>query len=178
MVHLIYINPEQYGFGNSNYSFKRYESMKTIYITSSLVITAITVLSFACVGSKCNSKTKQEYTSLDSLWLPFAKAMELKDIEFLTENSLDSLACYDCNIYMDNQQEYFDSEFLLKNHLDKVMHLTTLTDKPFSTYQVQNDLLRIGYIVKTPQAPEGAYSLFFTLVKKGKKYYFQGMMVQ
>lgn len=58
------------------------------------------------------------------------------------------------------------------------MHLPNLSDKPFSTYQVQDDLLRIGYTVKTPQAPEGAYSLFFTLVKKGKKYYFQGMMVQ
>lgn len=151
--------------------------MKHKYVTSLLILSIIFFLSSSCI-SLGSDKKQQEYSSLDSIWLPFVNAMESKDIEFLIANSLNSLTCYDCNIDLDNQEEYFDSEFLLKNHLDKVMHLSTLTDKPFSTYQVQNDLVRIGYKIKTPQAPESTYSLFFTLTKKGEKYYFQGMMVQ
>lgn len=123
-------------------------------------------------------KQKKEYTKLDSIWLPFAKAMEAKDIEFLIKNSLDSVTCYDCCLDTANEKVDFESKFIFKNHLDKIMHLTTLTDRDFSTYQIDSSLIRIGYSVKSFYAPEGAYGLFFTLVKKGKKYYFKGMIVQ
>lgn len=153
--------------------------MKYIHITTLFIISAIFLLSSTCKSSSPYNR-QQEYSSFDSIWIPFVKAMESNDIEFLIANSLDSLTCFDCDIDtdIDSQKEYFDSEFLLKNHLDKLMHLPTLSDKPFSTYQLQDDLLRIGYTIETTQAPEGAYSLFFTLVKKDKKYYFQGMIVQ
>jgi len=177
MVCLAYIDLMQYGSGNSNCNFKRRDTMKAIYITTSLVISAMVFLSSACVGSKHNGETKQEYTGLDSTWLPFAKAMESKDIKFLIENSLDSLTCYDCSIDSANQKVLFDSEFIIKNHLNKIMHLPSLTDKSFKTYQDKNEIT-IVYSVKSFYSPEGAYCLFFTLIKKGKKYYFEGMSVQ
>jgi len=57
------------------------------------------------------------------------------------------------------------------------MHLPILTDKTFSTYQGDSSLT-IVYTVKSFHAPEGAYGLLFTLLRKGEKYYFQGMLVQ
>ena len=103
--------------------------------------------------------------------------MEMKNIDFLINNSLDSVTCYDCSI-LDGQKEIFASEFIFKNYLDKIMHIQSLLNKEFSTYQVDSKLIRIVYQVKTQQAPEGEYGLIFTLIKKDKKYYFKGMMVQ
>jgi len=152
--------------------------MRLIYITSLVVISAIFFLSSTCGSSNPDNQSKQKYTSLDSVWLPFAEAMESKNIEFLIKNSLDSITCYDCNIDSANEQEYFDSEFILKNYLDKIMHLPTLSDKVFSTYQININLIKVVYKIKAQQAPEGEYGLIFTLVKKENKYLFQGMMVQ
>lgn len=152
----------------------RYE----IYLYNHTISNFSNVFFSSTCSTSSSDKNQQEYTSNDSIWLPFLNAMESKDIEFLKNNSLDSLTCFDCNIDINNSQEYFDADFLLKNHLDKVMHLPSLIDKEFSVYKVKNDLLKIGYTIKAPKAPEGAYNLFFTLVKKGDRYYFQGMMVQ
>jgi len=38
--------------------------------------------------------------------------------------------------------------------------------------------LRVVYNIKAPQAPEGSYGLIFTLIRKERKYLFQGMLVQ
>jgi hypothetical protein len=57
------------------------------------MISAIFLLSSTCNSSRPD-KRQQEYSSLDSIWMPFVKAMESNDIEFLIENSLDSLTCY------------------------------------------------------------------------------------
>jgi hypothetical protein len=153
--------------------------MKTIYHSIFISIFSIVFLSSTCDRSlKTNYKSKQDYTSLDSTWLNFANAMESKNIDFLIENSLDSITCYDCCFGSDTQKEYFDSEFIFKNHLDKVMHISSLIDQTFSTYQVDSNKVRVIYYVKAQQAPEGEYGLIFTLEKKGEKYYFQGMMVQ
>lgn len=151
--------------------------MKAIYINASSVILILIFLLSSCNDSIVAGKTKQDYTSLDSVWLPFAKAMESKDIEFLINNSLDSVTCYDCNIDSANHKIYFKSDFIFKNHLDKIKHLPTLTDRHFSSYQ-DNNSVTIVYNIKSYYAPEGAYGLIFTIVKKEKKYYFQGMLVQ
>lgn len=118
------------------------------------------------------------YSGIDSVWLKFAKAMDSKDIDFLIKNSLDSVTCYDCNIGVDSSKEYFNTKFIFTNHLDKIKHLQVLLNKPFSTYKVDNDYAKVVYNIRVPQAPEKDYGLFFTLVKKVKTYYFQGMMVQ
>lgn len=143
-------------------------------------LTIIVVLGTIVLSTNCNTTIgiKHEYTGLDSIWLRFAKAMELKDIQFLINNSTDSITCYDCKIGSNSDKIYFNSSFIFKNYIDKIMHLPKLSDKPFSTYQVNSDIIKITYNINSSKAPEGAYDLVFTLVKKDEKYLFEGMMVQ
>lgn len=138
----------------------------------------IMLLSSTCSNPIKASQPKNQYSYLDSIWLPFAKAMDTKDIAFLIRNSFDTVSCADCKIEPDLEKGKFDSKFIFQNHLEKVRHLQTVSNKDFSTYQVDSNMIRVVYRVKAPQAPEGAYGLIFTLIKKDGKYLFEGMIVQ
>jgi len=148
----------------------------TLDILLSIAI-LICLLSFACCNTFYRLERPKKYTDLDSIWLPFENAMESKNINFLVQNSLDSVRCCECNIDVDSN-EYFNSEFIFTNHLDKIMHLKSLSNRPFSLFQVDSITIKVGYSVKSYHATEGAYGLFFTLIKKDGIYWFQGMIVQ
>jgi hypothetical protein len=145
------------------------------FLLASIICLNFIHLMGSCSGFK-NQDQKYIMTTTDSLWIEFAKAMESNNIDFLIDNSLDSITCYDCNIGTDNQKIYFDSQFIFRNHMDKIMHLKSLTDKEFSSYHDDN-IIQISYTIKASQAPEGAYNLIFTFIKKGKRFLFQGMLV-
>ncbi len=146
--------------------------MKIYYILINILISLIVFIS-------CNTQNnEQKLTKADSIWLKFAKAMESKDTDFLINNSLDTVSCFDCNIDTNNEINYFDAGFIFKNHIDKIMHLKSLSKQKYSTYEIDGNLIKIVYTVKSPKAPEGRYSLIFTLIKNNNKYYFQGMTVQ
>ena len=57
------------------------------------------------------------------------------------------------------------------------MHLERLTDKEFVTTENGSDELQVIYSVKAPMAEEGAYNLIFQFERKGKTYFFKGMLV-
>ena len=150
--------------------------MKIYYILINILISLI-------VFGSCNiendlQNNEQKLTKTDSIWLKFAKAMESKDVDFLINNSLDTVSCFDCSIDTNNEINYFDAEFIFQNHIDKIMHLKSLSKKEYSISEIDSNLIKIVYNIKSPKAPEGGYGLIFTLIKKNDKYYFQGMMVQ
>ncbi len=149
--------------------------MKIYYILINILISLIV---FSSCNIENNSYNEKKLTKTDSIWLKFAKAMELKDVDFLINNSLDTISCFDCCIDTNNEINYFDAEFIFQNHLDKLMHLKSLSKKEYLISEIDSNLIKVVYNVKTSQAPEGGYSLIFTLIKKDDKYYFQGMMVQ
>jgi len=152
-----------------------YNMKNNILISISFILLA--GLSFCNNESRIKDNDKQ-HSYADSIWLEFAKALELKNTVFLINNSLDTVSCFDCNIDINNEKNYFESEFIFKNHIDKIMHLKSLTDKEYSISQVSEKIIKVVYNVKASKAPEGAYSLIFTLVKSKGRYYFKGMMVQ
>lgn len=146
-----------------------------ILITFTFIL--LTGLCFCNIKSNIKDSDKQ-LTYADSIWLNFAKALEIKDTNFLINNSIDTVSCFDCNIVINNEMNYFDSEFIFKNHIDKIMHLKSLTDKEYSISQIGENMIKVVYNVKATKAPEDGYSLIFTLVKINGKHYFTGMMVQ
>jgi predicted transcriptional regulator len=150
--------------------------MKIPTFYANLTVFMIILISFSCIYSKPNRN--QEYTKLDSIWLPFARALESKNTAFLLEHSLDSISCIDCGIDSNNQQEYFNSRFIFECQIEKLIHIKSLLNEPFSSYQIDSNQIVIKYTVKTYHAPEGSYGLFFMIRKIEKKYYFQGMMLQ
>lgn len=112
----------------------------------------------------------------DSLWLQFAQAMEQKDISYLNQHSLDSIECAECNCAK-TDNDFLNANFAFTHCLDKLMHLERLTDKEFVTTENGSDELQVIYSVKAPMAEEGAYNLIFQFERKGKTYFFKGMLV-
>lgn len=110
----------------------------------------------------------------DSLWIEYATAMESKDMEYLEKNSFDMIQCIDCILNNKSKSEYYKSELIFQNYLDKLMHLDSLTNKKFSTYMTDS-IIRVSYSIKWKLAPEGAYGLVFTFKKRNDKFYFDGM---
>ncbi|NOZ34855.1 MAG: hypothetical protein GXO80_06115 [Chlorobi bacterium] len=138
----------------------------------------VVFLFFNSCNADKDSKTEKEYPDVDIFWMQFVKAMENNEVNFLVKNSLDTVSCFDCNIDLNNEVNYFDAKSIFQNHMNKIMHLKSLSKKEYLVSEVDSNLMKIVYNVKTPKAPEGGYSLIFSLIKKDGKYFFQGMMVQ
>ena len=137
----------------------------------SRVFQILTVFFLAVLLLNCTGRTEhtRTLTATDSLWLNFAIAMERNDLEYLLTNSLDSIRCVDCNPTTPNwEDEIYEAEYLLRNHLTDLMHLDNLSSG-FSTYQ-DSTLIRVGYSIEAPQAEEGGYTLVFTLERKNGQY--------
>jgi len=112
------------------------------------------------------------YEKKDSIWIEFASALENKDLDYLIQNSMDTIQCVDC--ISESDKEYFSSKYIFKNHIKELMHLESLTDKKFSS-SFDGDFIRINYTIKWEKAPEGAYNLIFSFKKVDNKYLFNGM---
>ena len=110
----------------------------------------------------------------DRLWLDFAKAMEIKNLEYLENNSFDSIQCVDCIVDNKSENELYDSRLIFKEYLNQLMHLDSLTNKEFSTY-MNDSIIRVNYSIQCKSAPEGAYGLVFTFKKQNEEFYFDGM---
>ncbi|MDM8158216.1 hypothetical protein QUH73_00175 [Labilibaculum sp. K2S] len=70
----------------------------------------------------------------DSIWIKFATAIEAGNLEFLVNNSLDTIQCVDCIPENNNGKEFFKSKIIYQDYLDKLMNLDSLTNKKFSTF--------------------------------------------
>jgi len=129
----------------------------------------------------CTTKSEQsneEICKADSLWIEFATALENKDSQYLIPHSFDTVQCAECDIQPNSETEYYPAATLFNNpeYIGKLMHLNSLTDIEFSTYQAE-DLIRVSYKIKSNSAPEGGYNLIFTFVNTEKGYRFEGMIV-
>lgn len=136
------------------------------------------ILAFSCCSSKQSDEERldERTTTPASLWLQFAKGMESKNIEYLMENSLDTIQCADCNLSGNPDNEYYESRFVFEAHLDRLMHLPSLSDRNHTIYQ-DNGLMHVVYEINAPKAFEGGYNLIFTFIKVDSKYLFEGMIV-
>lgn len=139
------------------------------------LFTVFILISF-CSSSQSENKQEKIITAPDSLWLQFANRMKTKDIEFLVNNSLDTIQCADCNLDGNPDNEYYESKIVFENHMDKLMHINSFQNKDYYIYQ-DDSLMHVVYSIKNYNALEGGYNLMFNFVKKDGKYLFQGMIV-
>ena len=133
------------------------------------------------INSCSNRKTsiQNQLTKIDTIWIDFVYAFEKNDLDYLIKNSTNTILCTDCQI--DNSEsEIYDAKFIFKKHLAKIKHLKTLSNKNFSSSNLQaNNKIYITYQVNSKNVPNAkGYSLIFVLKKEKEKFLFNGMIVQ
>jgi hypothetical protein len=123
----------------------------------------------------CTKIYKHELTQADSIWIAFIKAIEDKNISYLKTNSFDNIQCVDCVFDSINQTNYFPSEFIFQNYLDRLIHLDLLTDHKY--FVSQNDTtIEIIYNIESKYAEEGREGIIYIFQKKDNKFLFEGMI--
>ncbi len=96
----------------------------------------------------------------DSLWIDFANAMETKNLDYLIRNSLDTIKCSELNIVTEKSNEFYNSELIFKKYLKQLMHLNSLLDKRYTTFQ-DDSLIHVNYLIESKFAEEKGYNLIY-----------------
>jgi hypothetical protein len=134
----------------------------------------ILVILAALTSGSCK-KTDKVLTQADSVWINFKTQLGTGNIEYLIKNSLDSIQCVDCDIETERPTEFYDTDFILRNHLDK-FKLESIRDKEFDTYVI-DDLIRVNYSFPATFFHDHGYNLIFTFQKVDNIYLFTGVIV-
>ncbi len=147
-----------------------------------LILGLILCVFLGCKDYKQVDK-KRELKNLsfaDSTWIRFAQAMELKDYNYLMKNSLDTIRCTECDMKrglgFQKENDFYDSQIVFKTRIDELMHLDSLTNREFSTFE-GDDIIYVNYIVKSKKSMDFGYNLIFTFIKTNKGFKFNGMII-
>ena len=142
-------------------------------------------LAFLTLMSSCHSQGRKSSESTavmnkiipaDSIWLSFLNGLNQENVEFLVQNSIDTIQCAECNLLDDYDSEWYECTFVYENHIDELMHLESLSNLSYTTYS-DDELIHINYEIAAEEAMEGGYNLIFTFIKVDEKYLFKGMIV-
>lgn len=135
--------------------------------------------------TNCSIETKKqvhpdyrisEFTSADSVWIVFREALQQGQIEYLLSNSFDSIQCIDClPDSLKTINEIYDSRLIYRQHLRELMHLDSLNNYDFSTFQ-NDTMFYVSYSIEWKYAEEGSYGLHYIFKKNNDKYLFSGMI--
>ncbi len=137
------------------------------------MIILITIIISSCTNPPKNQAPPPP-SYADSLWIAFAEAMEAKDLDYLRENSLDTIQCVDCVVDHPGEDDYFVADGIFQYYLPQLMHLDSLTDRVFTTH-MSDSIIHVSYSIEWALAPEGGYNLVFTFRKKDDQFWFAGM---
>jgi len=121
-----------------------------------------------------NKFQKHELTSADSIWIQFSKAIESKNIIFLRAHSFDTIRCVDCATDSNDTTEYFPSEYIYQNYLDRLYNSNLLSNHEYEVYQ-DDTTIHISYSIKNKFAEEGREGIVYTFRKKDNKFLFEGL---
>lgn len=133
----------------------------------------VILLATGCESSK-QADNDKVLTYADSLWIEFYFALKTENLNYLIENSLDTIQCAECDISIQN--EYHKSEFIFKNHINQLIHLNSLKGKEFSSFQ-DHEVIHITYFIYSKNAEENGYNLIFTFIQTKDGFKFKGMIV-
>ena len=142
----------------------------------SIIVFSISACSDFKQTEKEKIKEKGDITFVDTLWNEFARAMESKNLDYLIQNSLDTIQCAECKIGFEKTNEFHESRLIFKNHLNQLMHLKSLTDKRYSKFQ-SDSLIHINFKIDAPKSEEGEYNLIYTFILTDKGFKFKGMIM-
>lgn len=119
-----------------------------------------------CVLLFSSCKTENE-KSTNVVWEEFKNNIEVNNIDFLLENSKDSIKCIDC--VKDENEKLQSSKFIFNQHLDELYSTELLKDKKYSTYK-DDAIIRISYSF------EDSYETIYMFDNLKGKYIFTGMI--
>ena len=79
-------------------------------------------------------------------------------------------------------QRLIDWHIINKYHKTKKwskdLRIETLKEIPFSVFETDTNTYKITYHITSKNAPNGTYSLFYTVVKENGEFLFSGMLFQ
>ena len=96
------------------------------------------LLIFIQISCYSTIKKNQE----NQVWENFVSKMEDKDMEYLIQNSRDSIFCVDC--LENHSQEIHSSELIFDKYLDKLYNKNYLRDRNYGVFQ-DSIIIRISY---------------------------------
>jgi hypothetical protein len=121
-----------------------------------------------------NGSDLKSMSYADSLWIEYKNALQNQRIDYLIDNSLDSIQCVDCVPDSGKLSDIFDSKYIFENHLKELMHLDSLTND-YSAFQ-NDSMIFINYTIKDNKSEEGGYNLIYIFKKSNQRYLFSGML--
>jgi hypothetical protein len=120
-----------------------------------------------------NGSDLKNLSYADSLWIDYKGALQNQRIDYLIDNSLDSIQCVDCVTDSNNLSDIYNSKYIFDNHLKELKHLDSLTND-YLAYQ-NDSMIFINYTVKDKKSEEGGYNLIYIFKKSNQRYLFNGM---
>lgn len=145
-------------------------------ILFAIVLVFLIPLTFCSSNQEQVLNKRSNLTLADSIWFQFARNMEIRNIDYLIKNSLDTIQCTECEVGVNHNNYYYNAKMIFDDHLDKLMHLDSLTNREHSTYMDDNEM-HVIYSIETNQYFEGYYGLIFNFKRDGNKYLFSGMVL-
>jgi hypothetical protein len=137
------------------------------------------ILTNCSIGTKKQLNTDlkiNEFTFADSVWIKFRDALQQRQIDYLINNSFDSIQCIDClPDSLKTKNEIYNSRQIYKQHLRELMHLDSLINYDFTTFQ-NDTMIYVSYSIEWKYAEEGAYGLHYIFKKSNNEYLFSGMI--
>jgi hypothetical protein len=105
----------------------------------------------------------------ESVWWKFLKAIEEKNIEYLIENSYDTIFCTDCILDLKESSELYESKLIYQNNIEEFADIELLKQSNYSIYATDS-LFRVNFKIEESDAEEGAYNIVFTFLKHKHKF--------
>jgi hypothetical protein len=173
--------------GNLKYFFfglgynKEFDSVKNkhdldVYFIGDMIINSLKMYNYYIEKEIIQNDWNVIGTKGDSIWREFEIALETSNIDFLIENSYDSIYCAELQILGQTSNELYEKEFIFNNHLKELKHLNNLSTHKRNIYW-DEEVLRVVFNIECKQAEENAYDLIFLFDKNQDKYLFKGMIM-
>ena len=121
-----------------------------------------------------NGSNLKNMSYADSLWIDYKSAIQNQRIDYLIDNSLDSIQCVDCVTDSNNLSDIYNSKYIFDNHLKELIHLDSLTND-YSAFQ-NDSIIFINYTINDKKSEEGRYNLIYIFKKSNQRYLFSGMI--
>ncbi|MCL3782714.1 hypothetical protein EMN47_20195 [Prolixibacteraceae bacterium JC049] len=145
----------------------------------------IILISLGIILTNCSIRTKKESHSApkinklafaDSVWIKFRDALQERQLDYLINNSFDSIQCIDClPDSLKTKNEIYFSRDIYKQYLKELMHLDSLNSYDYTIFE-NDTMIYVNYSIQWKYAEEGAYGLHYIFKKSDNEYLFSGMI--
>ncbi len=130
----------------------------------------LTILGLTLILYSCKEKYNESDKNL--IWEKFKTKIENNDLEYLIENSQDSIKCIDC--VPNETEKLYLSKFIFENYRDEFYNVDILKNKVYSTFK-NDTIIRINYSFENKFGDE-SYNIIYMFDKKENSFLLTGMI--